>query len=911
MPRQTTAFIAFNRGLVSPYALARQDIKRVALGAETMENWIARALGSMAVRPGGEHLGSTSDDLEAMFLPFVFATDDTALIELTDGLMRVWVDDALVTRVAVGTAVTNGNFDVALTGWTDNDDAGGVSVWVAGGYMGLTGNGTAAAKRTQTLAVAVADQGLEHALHIIVARGPVTLRLGSSSGDDDLIHETSLGTGVHSLAFTPTGAAAWVEISSVLKRQTLVDSVQIEAAGVMEVESVYPEAALGLVRGHWEISQSGDVLFLAAEGYQQQKIERRSTTSWSMVDYQPENGPFRISNVGPTTITPSALTGNITMAASKPLWRATHVGGLFRVTSSGQRVTASVTGANQFSSTIHVVGVDAQRIFTVVITNVFVATVRLQRSLTSDTGPWEDVTSWAAPVTTTHDDGLDNQEAWYRIGVKAGEYTSGTADVELNYTVGSVDGVVRITGYTSSIAVAAEVMADLGGTAATDDWAEGEWSDFRGWPTSGSFYEGRLGWAGKNGVWLSISDDFENFDDTVEGDSGTISRTIGSGPVDTINWMLPLQRLILGADGAEFSARASSLDEILTPTNFNMKAASTQGSAGVLAAKIDSRGLFVQRGGTRLFELDLDDKAIDYTSVDLTLLAPEVGKPMITGIAVQRQPDTRIHARRSDGTVAIMIYDKAEQVACWQTYTTDGEVEGAVTLPSEAGTDEDRVYYWTKRTIGGTDRRYLERWAKSTEALGGDLNKMADSAYVYTGAPAVNIPAHAADHLIGEEVVVWADGVDAGSIDDGDGNVTQRYTINANGQLNTDMPTAAENIVVGLGYTALWKSGKLLQLAGALGTTLTQMKEIKGLGLILKYAHRRGVQYGRDFTTMRDLPSKEEGAAVADDAVRADYDGRAVAFPGVWSSDERLCLRGRAPRPCTVLAAICDVDSRG
>lgn len=912
MPRQNTAFIAFNRGLVSRYGLARQDIKRIALGAETMENWVARALGPMSIRPGPGYLGSTADDLPARYIGFVYATDDTALLEFTDGLMRVWVNDALVTRVPVTTAVVNGSFDSNLTSWVDNDEAGGTSVWVAGGYMGLTGNGTAAARRRQQVTVPAADLNKEHALHIVIERGPVTLKVGSTSGGDEYINETKLMTGVHSLAFTPTGDFH-IDFSSALKRQGLVDSCNVEAAGVMGVETLWPEAVLGKIRGHWEISQSGDVMFLACAGYQQQRVERRATRSWSVVDYQPEDGPFRLTNTGPITITPSALSGNITLAASKPLWRAGHVGALWRITSSGQRVTASITAQNQFTNAILVTGVHAQRIFTIVVTALSGTgtTVRVQRSLTSDAGPWEDVLSYLADTTATHDDSLDNQDAWYRIGVKTGEYVAGTIAVELNYAVGSVDGVVRITSFTDSQNVAAEVMVDLGGTAATDDWAEGQWSDYRGWPTSGAFYEGRLDWSGKNGFDASISDAFDSFDDATEGDSGPISRTIGSGPVDTVNWMLPLQRLVLGAQGGEFSIRASSLDEILTPTNFNLKPATSQGSADVQAQKIDSRGAFVQRGGTRVFELDLEGNAIDYTATDLTLLCPEVGKPRIVRSAVQRQPDTRLHFVRSDGAVAIMIYDKAEQLVCWQTFTTDGTVEDVATLPGVAGDDEDQVYYVVKRTINGATKRYLEKWAKESECIGGTVTKLADCHVVYQGAAVTNIPAGTASHLRGKQVVVWADGADVGSVDGSDGSVTLTHTIDANGQLSPALSAAAANIVVGLPYTAPWKSGKLLQLVAQLGTTLTQMKNIQGLGLIMANVHRRGLQFGRDFTTLRDLPSIEAGASVADSAVRTDYDTPPIPFPGTWSTDERLCLQARAPRPATVLAAVCDVDARG
>jgi hypothetical protein len=155
------------------------------------------------------------------------------------------------------------------------------------------------------------------------------------------------------------------------------------------------------------------------------------------------------------------------------------------------------------------------------------------------------------------------------------------------------------------------VLTDLGGTAATDDWAEGEWSDLRGWPSAVSLFEGRDWWAGKQGIWGTVSDAFESFDESVEGDSGAINRDVGSGPLDNINWMLPVSRLILGAEGAELSCKSSSLDEPLTPTNFNIKADSTQGSANVNIARIDKKGIFVQNGGTRVFELDRGD-AIDF-----------------------------------------------------------------------------------------------------------------------------------------------------------------------------------------------------------------------------------------------------------------------------------------------------------
>ena len=81
--------LAFNRGVVSPLALGRVDIKRVAMSAEEQCNWMPRTLGPMSLRPGLGYLGNTKNNAAARFLPFVFSTDDVALVELTHNTMKV------------------------------------------------------------------------------------------------------------------------------------------------------------------------------------------------------------------------------------------------------------------------------------------------------------------------------------------------------------------------------------------------------------------------------------------------------------------------------------------------------------------------------------------------------------------------------------------------------------------------------------------------------------------------------------------------------------------------------------------------------------------------------------------------------------------------------------------------------
>jgi hypothetical protein len=233
-------------------------------------------------------------------------------------------------------------------------------------------------------------------------------------------------------------------------------------------------------------------------------------------------------------------------------------------------------------------------------------------------------------------DGFDNQDVWYRVGVKTGEYTSGSDTLTLTYANGVITGVARITKFTSSTVVSAEVIEDFGQTTASDLWTEGAWSDFRGYPTAVAFYDGRLTWQGRDKFWASVSDDFESFDPETVGDSGPISRSIGGSQVDRVEWSIALQRLILGGQGAEHSVRTSSLDEPITPTNFGIKSASTKGSANVAAVKFDQNGAYVQRGGSRVYQLEFAQDGIDYTSTDLSALVPNIGKPGIVKLVFQK-----------------------------------------------------------------------------------------------------------------------------------------------------------------------------------------------------------------------------------------------------------------------------------
>lgn len=786
--------------------------------------------------------------------------------------------------------------DTNVTGYTDytaTRDVLGISLIeviddsqtsVSG--LSLVGTSYNDARRVQAVSVLEADKSTEHGIRLTVSQGLIDFHVGTEFGDDDLVTKRTLGPGEYSFAFTPEASLFFVELHSFTKYSSTVASVQIDGANGLTLTTPYTEDDLVHIR----YAQSGDVIYLACKDRPQHKILHFGAGSWGFADYLPEDGPFHNENTDFTTLTASGLTGDITITSSKDYFKTTMVGTLFRITSVGQTVEGGLNGENQFTSYVKVTNTGTARAISIVRAGTWSATATLQRSI-SEPGTWVDVATFTTNGTASYNDGLDNQTIYYRIGIKTGNYTSGTATLTISYGSGSIDGIARVTTYNSQTSVNAIVLSPMGGTSAFETWAEGIWSEYRGFPSSVALYEGRLAWSGKDRIILSESDNYEGFNDLLEGDSGPIIRTIGEGPVDDIHWLLPLQRLMAGAEGSELSIRSNSFDEPLTPDNFNMKAASTQGSAAVAAVRIDSNGAFVERSRTRLYQLTYNTDTYDYSSSDLTRLVPDMCEAGIKKVVLQRHPDTRLHCVLDDGTVALLVFEPDEQIICWIDIVTDGDIEDAVVLPQQ--NLEDAVYYVVNRTINGVTKRYVEKWALESECVGGTLNKQADSFLEYSGVSTTTITG--LSHLEGESVVVWGGGADLGS-----------YTVTS-GQI-TGLSSAVTSAIVGLTYTAQYKSCKLAYAAEN-GTALNARKRIAGLGIIAADMHYQGLQYGDNFSFLRSLSKVYKAKDQVADTIYTEFDDDLVPINGTWATDTRLCLQATAPRPVTVLAVTMVIET--
>ena len=172
---------------------------------------------------------------------------------------------------------------------------------------------------------------------------------------------------------------------------------------------------------------------------------------------------------------------------------------------------------------------------------------------------------------------------------------------------------------------------------------------------------------------------------------------------------------MIGTYGGEHVLGASDENEAMTPTNVRAKVQSTYGSDNVQPIVAGDSVLFVQRGGRRIRQMHFSFEKDAQVSDDLTVFSNHITESTIDDMAYQRTPDPMIFAVRNDGQMAVMSYERAQDIFSWCRLVTNTNLAGTLTeadfesvavIPS-AG-EEDIVYVVVNRTIGAATKRFIE-----------------------------------------------------------------------------------------------------------------------------------------------------------------------------------------------------------
>lgn len=250
--------------------------------------------------------------------------------------------------------------------------------------------------------------------------------------------------------------------------------------------------------------QIGDVMRIVHPQYKPRKLSRTSATTFTLEEIDFTDGPFMTRNdlldpleTSPTTMTCSATTPETygTLTASTDVFSPYHVGGLFQLTHA--RTTQSVTSSGATSSS----AIDIKGSFRFITRGTWTGTVLVQRN--------ENQAGWETFRTYVGSAGAEQNVQWTQIensdNVQYRIYSAAASSAfrgELSSEEQFHSGVVRVIAYSSPTVVAVRVISRVESTSATRRWAEGSWSDYRGWPASICFFEDRCVYAGA----LSASD---------------------------------------------------------------------------------------------------------------------------------------------------------------------------------------------------------------------------------------------------------------------------------------------------------------------------------------------------------------------------------------------------------------------
>lgn len=326
---------------------------------------------------------------------------------------------------------------------------------------------------------------------------------------------------------------------------------------------------------------------------------------------------------------------------------------------------------------------------------------------------------------------------------------------------------------------------------------EDTWSDARGWPQCGTFYDGRL-WMGgsteRPNVFIgSKSNNPFNLDEGTgladEAIVGELDPNDGIPEIMQINGGRNLQ-FFTGVD-----ERYEPKDkDVIQPDNIVVRISTSVGikGPGLAVFNVEGAALFLQREGRSVREFVFTDLEAAYEAANIALLSSHLIRNPVD-VAFRKSTSTSegnlLVLANDDGSIALLQTLRKEQITAWTGWDTDG-------LYKAAGVDFEDIYTISERVIAGIGTvRYVERF---------DDDCKTDSCVQYTtGFPTSTLTG--LGHLEGETVRVIADGLTLADAVVSGGQITTSETVETFAEVGLAFPDVKEieyNRLIARGITA-------------------------------------------------------------------------------------------------------------
>lgn len=501
-----------------------------------------------------------------------------------------------------------------------------------------------------------------------------------------------------------------------------------------------------------DFTQGADTMFLALGTLPIYRLRRFAETRWVMEATPFDPAPFdAIGRRQATAITLGATSGVTTATAAAAAFLASDVGRTIQH-NGGE---ATVTG---FTSTT-VVDVN--------ITSTFAATAL-------PASEWVLTGSPQTSCTPTDKDPVGKSTT---LTLAADGWRSD--DVGRYVTLNG--GLLKITAYSSALAVSARIESALTSTTAAeaDAWTleSSVWNAQDGYPASATLHQQRLVVGGTSRfpqtIWGSRAGLYGDFTKgTLDDDS--YSFELSSDEVNPVQFLASNRDLVVLTYGGEW-VLTGGIEKPITPTNVRATPQAKVGSAKVRPEQIDDDLYYAQRGLSALRTLGYAIDVGGYRSGEASTFSEHLVSGGVEQISYQQSPERVQWVQKSDGTYLAVTVSREQAVRAFALCTpaADGVVESMATIPEDG---EDRTYIVVRRTVNGATKRYVERmnWA------------------AYQDCRVTKTPASATvsglTHLAGLSVSAVADGIDLGD-----------FTVTAGGEIT--LPRIAATVDVGLRYT--------------------------------------------------------------------------------------------------------------
>lgn len=302
------------------------------------------------------------------------------------------------------------------------------------------------------------------------------------------------------------------------------------------------------------------------------------------------------------------------------------------------------------------------------------------------------------------------------------EFTAGSSDTATE----SVDGGgVRVT---------------ISGHPPTTVWDEQVFSAVNGFPRTVTFHEQRLFFGGvtalPDGIQASKVADFFNFDVGEAADADSVQIQIASDQVNEIRHLTSSKTLEIFTSTAEFYLKPQ-VSKPITPTDIQIIRQSSLGvQVKAMPKRFDGATIFIQNNGKTVREFFFNSGAEEFTSNSISLLSSHLVDTPIdsaTITSIGERTEQFFFLVNTDGTLGVFTSQRAEKIAGWVLWTTDGTYESVACTTGN-------IYAVVKRTINGSTVYNLEQFANTSFDVPTDctVTKTISGSYQPHGTPLVN-----------------------------------------------------------------------------------------------------------------------------------------------------------------------------